>query len=226
MISSNYTELRSTQEPIRRKMCQSVSWLCNIVAIVGGVYSILAYASLISMIVTAFYCFNIYILLGDYNRWQNLKFYVLIILIVLLAVNLVVTLIEYFFVFKAGYYNEKREGENIALALLWGSFVFQIAFLLGSYLTTYFLYPDQLALLSQEHPAMNAIVMQSGKSDNGKTSASLKQYDIKTFTEDDPIPKKTMESNNHSGHVEVPLKEITAGKSNAGQTEAVLKPTS
>ena len=186
MISSAYAEMRPSEEPLRRITYANVSWIANTIAILGGVYSIFAYSSVISMIITVFYCINIYVLLGDYERWLMMRKIIMIALLSLLGVDTLVLIIEYYFVFKAGYYNEKREGEKVALYMLWGSFFFEVTFLLASFLTTYFLYPDQLSLLSQEHPA-RMVIEQTVQQKEGETKRSQgsSKRDAKMFLEED-----------------------------------------
>ncbi len=180
MISSTYTEMRPADEPLRRHTYYMISWIANSVAILGGLYSIIQYSSIISMIITAFYCINIYVLLGDYSRWFRMRKVIIVALLCLLGVDTLVMLIEYYFVFKAGYYNERREGEQMALYMLWGSFLFEIAFLVASFITKYFLYPDQLSLLSMEHPATAAIEENIRKSDGRRNP---KMFDLEADDE-------------------------------------------
>ncbi len=130
-----------------------VAWVCNSLAILVGLWSILLYMSVISMVITAFYCLNIYVLLGDYRRWAQMKQYILWCLFALLGADLATLLIEYFFIYKAGYYEKQAYGTRGELLIVWFSFVFHVVFLLLSFLSTYYLYPDELSLLSAQHPA-------------------------------------------------------------------------
>jgi len=157
MATTAYSELKTTDEPLRRSSYERISWCANVLAIVVGCWNVFVYANPISMIITAFYCINIYVLLGDYTRWAKMQKIILYSLLALIAIDFVIFLIEYYFVYKAGYYDEKREGEYIAFYMMWGSFLFELAFLTTAFLSTYYLYPDQLSLLSQEHPAAQVI---------------------------------------------------------------------
>ena len=178
-LSSIYTEIRTTEGPQRRTLYEKISWAANSLSLLYGVLAILAAFSISSILIPAFGCLNVYVLLGDYIRWAQMRKLILKALFVLLGLNLLIFLVEHFFVFQAGFYKNAREGEQIALFLHWFSLFWYTGFLLCSFLTTYYLYPDELALLSEEHPAAKMLTPTVKEMAERKTEdkPSVKMFD-------------------------------------------------
>ena len=157
----SYTELRTSEEPTRRETCEKVAWTCNIVAILWGAYNVYAstyFASTIGyLLTTALYFINIYVLIGDYNRWQNTKWHIRVAFFILLGLYVLCGSLTYNFRYKPGFNSETERGRQLENYWLWFTSLFSIGFLVASFLSTYSLYPDQLALLSEMHPAVPLI---------------------------------------------------------------------
>ncbi len=196
--TTNYTELKTTEDPLRRKTYELVAWIANGVGVLFNLYPLIKNGSVTSLVSIVFYLFNVFVLLKDYNLWKMVRGYILYVLLAFIGFEILSAGLTYSYKYSS---ESRTTDQQLGFMLLLITFIFDTSLFVCCFVTIYFLYPDELSLLSQEHPAANALATSqpatsapaAAKPETTKAPEKA-PISVKTFDIDDddkPSPKPT-----------------------------------
>ena len=191
MSTGEYKAMRAMEGPVKRETFVKISWASNFVAIAFGIIQIFCEQGFLAFIIGCCYAINMFVLLGDYERWKRYKEYVMYSMYALMAFDLIYTICSFYARFVKG-----NDSSFFILCWLWIVFFLEIVLLLSSFLLTYYVYPDELSLLSQEHPASFIIA--------NSVMANRPESDKLNVQESSPVMSDVVKPESSGDSVKVP----------------------